>query len=757
MADYTPTTAFVFSSSDYTPSLDFDFDPVDESSQQGIIAATLDGLTASFEGYVQVEVGPTSNIGTISATLSGLTATIHGQNVSNYGVISATLDDVVGGFIAHYDPNVTRWLTALNHSLQQDATLTQSLKLEAMRDQASLTTHGVHDEQRDGLLTTNKSKFVVEDAFFTSVALGIDYTKSTSLGHVDVCFVTEQGTFIDSTLRQSQDMAHYLATGFCSIADQMTKVYPDKWHVNFQDSSVVQHDFLHMAYAEPPEPYRYTPTTDFSFTDTNYTPSPDYEWLYGEQVAYAVGHSFGLAASRFNSLFQRATLLNDQKICVLVDKARRPPRGKSPWIDDPRPDPPDVPPTGATYTVPIQEVYTMEHTKSVTLEDLTEIDMDEISLKFDTDSFAWQFNGQLLNHEQLDLIKPLPDGSPITLIVTINGYVWHVSADTINHQRQFGQRSIAIGGRGTSALLTSPNEQKSSGTQGTLLSVQQLADLHLPVGWTIDWQTVTWNVTGGAYSWQGRTPLEAIADIAAFIGAMVLPARDSKTLTIKPRYPVLPWNFAGTPVDVAIPDAAILELTYRQTSRQFANGVYVHGGEIGGVLGFARLNGTAGDVLIETQTNPLMTDVIGLRALSERLLAGDYTQPDIRSIKTEMDGTIVPLIEAGTFVGITVDGVETKGIVNGIEITASGADVEQTITLGEETNNQWTAFRSLLPKDPLLVGTITSTTGTSSIVQLIDGGVMNVRGTGEVSDKVYVRSGQIQGEAPNLVQNDIVI
>ncbi|PHS23514.1 MAG: hypothetical protein COA83_09760 [Methylophaga sp.] len=452
-----------------------------------------------------------------------------------------------------------------------------------------------------------------------------------------------------------------------------------------------------------------------------------------------------------------ATEYNKKKLCAIVEEAKQPERGLSVWVDLPRPDPPDIPPSGATYTIPIEEVYTMEHTVSVTLADLTAIEMNNLSLKFDADSFAWQFNGDLLDQGQLSLVKPLANGTPIKLIVTINGTVWHVLADLINHRRVFGERTISVTGRGISTLLAAPNEHQTSGAQGSLLTVQQLADQHLPGGWTINWQAVIWNVTGGAYSWQGRTPLQAIADIAAAAGAIILPGRDSQILTIKPRYPVLPWNFAATPVDVAIADAAILELTHRQTSQQFANGVYIHGSEIGGKLGFCRLSGTAGDVLIETQSNALMTDVIGLRAAGERLLAGQYTQPDISSIKMEMDGTIVPFIDVGTFVGITVDGVETKGVVSGVEISASDGHVEQTITIGEETSSQWVAFKSLLPKDPLLVGTLTSTTGTTAIIQLIDGGVAHVRGTGTVNSKVYIRSGQIQGDAPNLVQSEIVI
>ncbi|HAO25510.1 MAG TPA: hypothetical protein DCQ49_10565, partial [Methylophaga sp.] len=65
--------------------------------------------------------------------------------------------------------------------------------------------------------------------------------------------------------------------------------------------------------------------------------------------------------------------------------------------------------------------------------------------------------------------------------------------------------------------------------------------------------------------------------------------------------------------------------------------------------------------------------------------------------------------------------------------------------------------RSLLPKDPLLIGTLISTAGNASVMQLIDGGVMNVRGTGTVGEEYYIRTGQIQGEAPNLVQEEVVI
>jgi len=62
-----------------------------------------------------------------------------------------------------------------------------------------------------------------------------------------------------------------------------------------------------------------------------------------------------------------------------------------------------------------------------------------------------------------------------------------------------------------------------------------------------------------------------------------------------------------------------------------------------------------------------------------------------------------------------------------------------------------------MPRDPLLVGTLSSTDGTTSLMTLIDAGVVRVRGTGTVGNKYYLRSGRIDGDAPNMTQNDVVI
>lgn len=68
-------------------------------------------------------------------------------------------------------------------------------------------------------------------------------------------------------------------------------------------------------------------------------------------------------------------------------------------------------------------------------------------------------------------------------------------------------------------------------------------------------------------------------------------------------------------------------------------------------------------------------------------------------------------------------------------------------------------FDRLLPKDPLLVGTVTShnADGTSSLT-LPGGGTIRVQGqTVAVGDKAFIQSGRVQGEAPNLATYEITV
>jgi len=68
------------------------------------------------------------------------------------------------------------------------------------------------------------------------------------------------------------------------------------------------------------------------------------------------------------------------------------------------------------------------------------------------------------------------------------------------------------------------------------------------------------------------------------------------------------------------------------------------------------------------------------------------------------------------------------------------------------TMNVYRALLQLLPQDPLRVGNVTavhSADGTVT-VELPGGGTERVRGTAAVDDRVFIRSGAVDGPAPEL-------
>lgn len=59
-------------------------------------------------------------------------------------------------------------------------------------------------------------------------------------------------------------------------------------------------------------------------------------------------------------------------------------------------------------------------------------------------------------------------------------------------------------------------------------------------------------------------------------------------------------------------------------------------------------------------------------------------------------------------------------------------------------------FEQVLPKRPLQVGDVVASDGVICTVELPGGGQLHARGDMEVGEKVFVRDGVIEGQAPNL-------
>lgn len=64
--------------------------------------------------------------------------------------------------------------------------------------------------------------------------------------------------------------------------------------------------------------------------------------------------------------------------------------------------------------------------------------------------------------------------------------------------------------------------------------------------------------------------------------------------------------------------------------------------------------------------------------------------------------------------------------------------------------NLFREFTDLLPPRPLQVATVTATDGGTCAVELPGGGVLQVRGDASVGQRVFVRDGLIESQAPSL-------
>lgn len=422
---------------------------------------------------------------------------------------------------------------------------------------------------------------------------------------------------------------------------------------------------------------------------------------------------------------------------------------------------------GGPVRIPVRRTYIVINDIEITrVADGFPIQAKSVSLSLDADSWAWGFSATLLGTSALDAVQPDELGEPVMLQIDINGYSWRVYAEEFTENREFGRRSISVSGRGLSAYLSAPYKLPGSGQADEQLLLQQIMAQHLPLddSWTLNWTpgTPDWLIPAGAASWSNKTPIQAINEAAIDVGLVVVPAMDSKSLTVQPRYPVLPWHYATATPDITVPDAAIINVSRRQRKTTQANAVYVHGAEVGGVLARCYLSLTAGDRVAETRSSSLITDVDAARLLGSRTLAAEYEQPGVRSIVFPLGGEFA-LGEVGKLLRVEIDSSHSLGVINSVSVSAAvsgngSISVRQSLTIGEESQNKWIKFKSILPSDPLLIGNVVlAHSDGSCTVSLPSGGTVRVRGSGSPGQTVYIRSGKIDGIAPSLTALEIEI
>ena len=259
--------------------------------------------------------------------------------------------------------------------------------------------------------------------------------------------------------------------------------------------------------------------------------------------------------------------------------------------------------------------------------------------------------------------------TPVEVEARINGQSWRALVDSWGHTRSFGNRSITIRGRGLAAYLANPYAVPRSYTEGNVRLAQQLAAQELPTGWSLDWRLEDWTVPAGAWSYERRTPIEALSAIAAAAGGYIQGDQIGKTIHVLPGYPVAPWGWADATPDITLPADVITQLGQDWQPVSEANEVYVSGREQG-VLVQVRRAGTAGDKSLPLVVDPLITEVAAARQRGIAELGA--TGPQSREkLSLPLDNSIAGLLSTGQLIQVTgAEASPWRGLVRGVSVSA---------------------------------------------------------------------------------------
>jgi hypothetical protein len=439
---------------------------------------------------------------------------------------------------------------------------------------------------------------------------------------------------------------------------------------------------------------------------------------------------------------------------------------------------PPGPPGAGPVIIPLLGFYIMENTASLRrASDNLPIPFSALSFSLDASSWAWSVSGTLLGgHPTVEAITDA-DKQGVELIAEVNGVSWRFMPEQWKQTKAWPKEQVTFSGRGLSAELSHPTLARDfiEDAPRTLpqLAMQELdSSLRDGQGILTNWgqSSLTWepllggttSIPGGSWSYSKQTPIEAIQTLANGTGCVVVPARDTRELTVRYRYPILPWNYDSATPDFQI-DGGLFAWDEQSPGRVQANAVHVHGSEVGGRSVLVYRDGTAGDVLAPDQQNNLIVHSDVGKMLGRRILAQNWTLPIVRSVTMPFDNDTFMLPELCDLIEVNGTFGASRGTVSAVDLSVSvgqnGAiTVEQSVDFSDGQESLFSRFQSLIPNKPIRIAEIVSDYGNNAVkVEHTGGGFERVIGAGVIGAKVYVQGGRIIGDAPSLPVSNVFV
>ncbi|WP_062262476.1 hypothetical protein [Endozoicomonas arenosclerae] len=422
---------------------------------------------------------------------------------------------------------------------------------------------------------------------------------------------------------------------------------------------------------------------DFTFQGRRYTPvtsSAVYFSLGDKSPNYPIQPRDSHQHSRFSS-----NRIQDELVILPWSPGRKAKDdstksnygGEIDVIEKPEPEQPEI-----------RESYLLMNTISVvTLPTRTAIELNDIEISLDIDSFSWSLSGQLWGASSLALVEPDQNG-PKQIEVDINGWKWVFIVERYTGSRAFGQEQYTVYGTSRTQLLASPYApQRSKSNSSNINAKQAITEELQNTGFTAlypeldDFSTPDWIIPGGTFSYQNETPMKVVARLASTAGAVIIPARDSDQLNIKPRYPASPWSWSSATMDKIVPASMVINLSASWRPEPEYNAVYVSGTHAGVAVNVKR-QGTAGDNPAPDILEDWLTETqVNTERGRNELAKGGHQSITTLEIPLTDNNTAPGLVEPGQLIEVQDINGNWRALCLSTSIRISGSKFSQSIEL----------------------------------------------------------------------------
>ena len=126
----------------------------------------------------------------------------------------------------------------------------------------------------------------------------------------------------------------------------------------------------------------------------------------------------------------------------------------------------------------------MNTIRVVTLPDRIAIEMKDMEISLDIDSFSWAFQGELWGASSLAMVEPDSSG-PKQIEVDINGWKWVFIIERYTSSRAFGKERYVVYGTSRTQLLAAPYAPlRSKSSSSDINAKQAITEELLNTGFT---------------------------------------------------------------------------------------------------------------------------------------------------------------------------------------------------------------------------------------------------------------------------------